>query len=240
MVVTKIRQVLALALAVTRRIKTPGDIEAYLGIPFLGLLPVVPPKEQFDEAMRAVRDAVVLSAANGGARSVMVTSTAPSEGKTVVSTNLGEALAQAEQRTLVVDGDMRRPRVHGVFEVEQEPGLSSVLVGAVDIRTAIRPTGNPYLFILPAGHIPPDPAELLGSARYRKLLADLGKEFDWIIVDAPPVMAVTDAAVVANGVGGVLFVVGAEMTTRRKAQTALEQLAAARAKVIGAVLNEMR
>ncbi|HXT69803.1 MAG TPA: polysaccharide biosynthesis tyrosine autokinase [Vicinamibacterales bacterium] len=235
------------------RIKTPDDIKAYLGVPFLGLVPVVPPKEQqgispllargvppaFSEAMRAVRTAVLFSTAADGARSVMVTSTAPSEGKTVVSTNLGEALAQAEQRTLIVDGDMRRPRVHDVFEVAQEPGLSNVLVGAVDVTAAIRSTSNPFLWILPAGHIPPNPAELLGSARYRKLLADLGKDFDWIIVDAPPVMAVTDAAVVSNGVGGVVFVVGAEMTPRRTAQNALEQLASARAKVIGAVLNRV-
>ena len=235
------------------RIKTPDDIKAYLGIPFLGLIPVVPQKEKkgpspllergvpaaFSEAMRGIRTSVIFSSAADGARSVMVTSTAPSEGKTVVSTNLADALAQAEQRTLVVDGDMRRPRVHEVFEMAQEPGLSNVLVGAVDVKTAIRSTGNPFLFVLPAGHIPPNPAELLGSARYRKLLEELGKEFDWIIVDAPPVMAVTDAAVVSNGVSGVLFVVGAEMTPRRTAQNALEQLAAARARVIGAVLNRV-
>jgi capsular exopolysaccharide synthesis family protein len=235
------------------RIKTPDDIKAYLGVPFLGLVPVVQEKDKkgpspllergvpapFSEAMRALRTAVIFSSAADGTRSVMVTSTAPSEGKTVVSTNLADALAQAEQRTLIVDGDMRRPRVHEVFEMAQEPGLSNVLVGAVDINTAIRATGNPFLFVLPAGHVPPNPAELLGSVRYRKLLEQLAKEFDWIIVDAPPVMAVTDAAVVSNGVAGVVFVVGAEMTPRRTAQTALEQLAGARAKVIGAVLNRV-
>jgi capsular exopolysaccharide synthesis family protein len=169
----------------------------------------------------------------------MVTSTAPSEGKTVVSTNLADALAQAEQRTLVIDGDLRRPRVHEVFEFAQEPGLSNVLVGAVSVQSAIRKTNNPFLSVLPAGLIPPNPAELLGSARYRRLLEELGKEYDWIIVDAPPVMAVTDAAVISNGVGGVVFVVGSEMTPRRTAQTAIDQLTAARAKIIGAVLNRV-
>jgi succinoglycan biosynthesis transport protein ExoP len=235
------------------RIKSPDDVKAHLGIAFLGLIPVVPVKEQkgpsplldrgvpaaFSEAMRGIRTAVIVSSAADGARTVMVTSTAPGEGKTVVSTNLADALAQAGQRTLIVDADMRRPRVHAVFEMAQEPGLSNVLVGAVGLRTAIRPTGNQFLSVLTAGFIPLNPAELLASTRYRTLLEELGRGYDWIIVDAPPVMAVTDAAVVSNDVAGVVFVVGADMTSRRTAQNALEQLAAARAKVIGAVLNHV-
>jgi capsular exopolysaccharide synthesis family protein len=235
------------------RIKTPDDIKAHLGVPFLGLVPVVAAKDvtgpsplldrgvpaAFSEAMRGIRTSVIFSSAAEGSRTVMVTSTAPSEGKTVVSTNLADALAQAEQRTLVIDGDMRRPRVHEVFAFAQEPGLSNVLVGAVQIDKAIRKTDNPFLSVLPAGHIPPNPAELLGSSKYRKLLEDLGKDYDWIVVDAPPVMAVTDAAVISNGVGGVVFVVGSEMTPRRSAQTAIEQLSAARARIIGAVLNRV-
>ena len=235
------------------RIKTPDDIKQHLGVPFLGLVPVVRAKEikgpsplldrgvpaNFSEAMRGIRTSVIFSSATDGSRTVMVTSTAPSEGKTVVSSNLADALAQAEQRTLIIDGDMRRPRVHEVFEFAQEPGLSNVLVGTVEAKSTIRKTDNPYLSVMPAGHIPPNPAELLGSPRYRRLLEDLGKDYDWIIVDAPPVMAVTDAAVISNGVGGVLFVIGSEMTPRRTAQTAVEQLKAARAKVIGAVLNRV-
>jgi capsular exopolysaccharide synthesis family protein len=192
---------------------------------------------EFAEAMRGIRTAVVFSSASDGARTVVVTSTAPSEGKTLVSTNLGSALGQAEQRTLVIDGDMRRPRVHDVFGCAQEPGLSNVLVGTAQLRTAIRQTSNPYLSVIPAGHIPPNPAELLGSVKYRRLLEELGQDYDWIVIDAPPVMAVTDAAVIANGASGVVFVIGAEMTPRRTAQTAIEQLTAARAKIIGAVLN---
>jgi capsular exopolysaccharide synthesis family protein len=233
------------------RIKTPDEIKEHLGIPFLGLVPAVSSKEsggssplldngappEFAEAMRGIRTAVVFSSASDGARTVVVTSTAPSEGKTLVSTNLGSALGQAEQRTLVIDGDMRRPRVHDVFGCAQEPGLSNVLVGTAQLRTAIRQTSNPYLSVIPAGHIPPNPAELLGSVKYRRLLEELGQDYDWIVIDAPPVMAVTDAAVIANGASGVVFVIGAEMTPRRTAQTAIEQLTAARAKIIGAVLN---
>jgi capsular exopolysaccharide synthesis family protein len=221
------------------RIKTPDEIKEHLGIPFLGLVPAVSSKEsggasplldngappEFAEAMRGIRTAVVFSSASDGART------------TLVSTNLGSALGQAEQRTLVIDGDMRRPRVHDVFGCAQEPGLSNVLVGTAQLRTAIRQTSNPYLSVIPAGHIPPNPAELLGSVKYRRLLEELGQDYDWIVIDAPPVMAVTDAAVIANGASGVVFVIGAEMTPRRTAQTAIEQLTAARAKIIGAVLN---
>jgi capsular exopolysaccharide synthesis family protein len=251
--------VLALGLAfgldfVDSRIKSPEDIKNYLGLPFLGLIPAVRTRDvkgssplldrgvppAFSEAVRGIRTSVMFSTATEGARTIMVTSTVPSEGKTVVAANLGDALAQAEQRTLIIDGDMRRPRVHDVFGCTQEPGLSNVLVGAAELKTAIRQTGNPLLSILPAGLIPPNPAELLGSQRYRRLLEELGQEYDWIVVDAPPVMAVTDAAVIANGVGGVLFVVGSEMTPRRNAQVALEQLVAARGRLVGAVLNRVQ
>jgi len=235
------------------RIKTPDDIKNHLHLPFLGLIPVVRARDvkgasplidrgappPFSEAMRGIRTSVMFSTATEGARTVLITSTAPSEGKTVVSTNLGEALAQAEQRTLIIDGDMRRPRVHEIFGCTQEPGLSNVLVGAAELQTAIRKTGNPLLSVLPAGLIPPNPAELLRSERYRRLLETLAQEYDWIVVDAPPVMAATDAAVISNGVGGVLFVVGSEMTPRRNAQVAIEQLLAARARLVGAVLNRV-
>lgn len=250
--------VLAIGLAfgleyLDNRIKTPDEIKSHLNLAFLGLVPVVSAKDTggqpplldngappaFAEAMRSIRTAVVFSSAADGARTIVVTSTAPSEGKTLVSTNLGSALGQAEQRTLVIDGDMRRPRVHEVFGCAQEPGLSNVLVGTAQLRAAIRQTSNPFLSVMPAGHIPPNPAELLGSAKYRRLLEELGQDYDWIVIDAPPVMAVTDASVVANGASGVVFVIGAEMTPRRNAQTAIEQLTAARAKIIGAVLNRV-
>jgi len=233
------------------RIRTPDEIKTHLGIPFLGLVPVVSDKDSggrspllsegapatFGEAIRAIRTAVVFSSAEEGARTIVVTSTAPGEGKTMVSSNLAVALAQADQRTIIVDGDMRRPRVHEVFDRLQEPGLSNVLVGTSELHSSICRTSVPNLFVLSAGHIPPNPAELLGSSKYRELLRDLRRQFDWIIVDAPPVMAVTDAAVVATDATGVVFVVGAEMTSRRHASFAVEQLTSVKAHFIGAVLN---
>lgn len=235
------------------RIKSPDDIKAHLALPFLGLVPAVATKQikgpsplldrgvpaSFSESLRGLRTAVIFSSATEGSRSIMVTSTAPSEGKTVIASNLGDALAQAEQRTIIVDGDMRRPRVHETFEIAQEPGLSNVLAGNIALTAAIRKTNNPYLHVLPAGLIPPNPAELLGSKKYLKLLESLSTAYDWIVIDAPPVMAVTDAAVIATGADGVVFVVGSEMTPRRNAQIAVEQLMGVRAKIVGAVLNRV-
>ena len=233
------------------RIKTPDDVKQHLGLPFLGLVPSIRGAQGaspllsgdvpagFGEAMRAIRTSVIFSSADDGARSVVVTSTAPSEGKTVISTNLAVGLAQAGQRTLIIDGDMRRPRVHEVFGRSQEPGLSNVLVGTARLRDAVVPTAVPGLDVLPAGHLPPNPAELLGSPRYLELLDELGQSYPWIVIDAPPVLAVTDAAVAANRATGVLFVVGAEMTPYRNARVAIEQLNAARARFIGAVLNKV-
>jgi capsular exopolysaccharide synthesis family protein len=233
------------------RIRTPDEIKTHLGLTFLGLVPAVSDKESgrdtplisddvphaFGEALRAIRTAVVFSSAEDGARSVVVTSTGPGEGKTLVSSNLAVSLAQAGQRTLLIDADMRRPRIHEVFPMNQEPGLSNVLVGNKELHAVICATTTPHLHVLPAGHIPPNPAELLGSAKYRELLQDLRVQFDWIIIDAPPIMAVTDAAVVANEATGVIFVVGSEMTSRRNASAAIERLTAARARFIGGVLN---
>lgn len=234
------------------RIKSPEEIAQHLNLPFLGLIPAVTMKDQsgeapllgdappaFSEAMRSVRTALLFSSADEGARSVMVTSTGPHEGKTLVSSSLAITLAQAGQRTLVVDADMRRPRMHEALGRAQEPGLSNLLVGEATLPDAARPTSVPNLFLLAAGHIPPNPAELLGSKRFLDLLEDLKRRFDWVVIDAPPVMPVTDAAVIASHMGGVLFVIGSEMTPRQSASVAVDQLRGVNAKFVGAVLNRV-
>jgi capsular exopolysaccharide synthesis family protein len=249
---------LALALAFgfeyfDSRIKVPEEIKTYLQLPFLGMIPTfndpdangeapllhanAPPA--FSESVRAIRTAVLFSTADAGARTVVITSTGPHEGKTLVSSSLAITLAQAGQRTIVIDADMRRPRMHEALGRSQEPGLSNVLVGEATLSDAARPTTVPNLTFLAAGHIPPNPVELLCSPKYADLITDLKRRYDWIIIDAPPVMPVTDAAVVANTAGGVIFVVGSEMTPRQNAAAAVEQLRAANAKFIGAVLNRV-
>jgi capsular exopolysaccharide synthesis family protein len=235
------------------RLRSPEEIKTHLGLSFLGMVPLAGGKHQtgealllatdvpaaFSEAIRSVRTAVLFSSPEGGARSIVVTSTGPSEGKTVISSNLAISLAQAGQRTLLIDADMRRPRIHEALGRSQEPGLSNVLVGETKLVDAARPTSVANLSVLTAGHIPPNPAELVGSRKYLEVIDELKKRFDWIVVDAPPVMPVTDAAVLANSAGGVVFVVGSEMTTRQSAAAAIEQLRAANCRFIGAVLNRV-
>jgi capsular exopolysaccharide synthesis family protein len=250
---------LALALAFgfeyfDSRIKSPDEVKAYVDIPFLGMVPALAGRKadggdapmlnpevpaSFAEAIRAVRTAVVFSSADEGARSVVVTSTGPSEGKTMISSSLAIALAQAGQRTLIIDADMRRPRLHDALARSQEPGLSNVLVGDASLTDSTRHTDEKNLWVLTAGQLPPNPAELIGSSKFEEVFSDLKALFDWIVIDAPPVMPVTDAAVLAHNAGGVLFVIGSEMTPRQSVTAAIEQLRGANAKFVGAVLNRV-
>ena len=232
------------------RIKSPAELKATLQLPFLGSIPITATDHgdllvnngvpaPFAEALRTVRSNVLFSSTAIEPRTVVVTSTAPGEGKTLVASNLALSLAMAGQRVLLVDADMRQPRLHELFRVPQQPGLSNVITGRTKPSEAIRKTGTERLWILPAGQLPPNPQELLGSAAFTEMLNAFGGSFDWVILDSPPVTGITDAAVVGHAASGVLFVVGAEMTTRASARAALEQLDAARVRYVGAVLNRM-
>lgn len=235
------------------RIKNPDEIRQHLGLAFLGLVPALPAKSGragtqliddgvppgFAESFRSLRTNLLFSMAEEGSRSIVVTSTAPGEGKTVVASNLAMALAMSGERVLLIDADMRRPRLHEVYGGPQKPGLSDILVANAKASDAVRKTSTPGLWLLPAGEFPPNPAELLGSRRCKDLLAALGDSFHWVIIDTPPVMAVTDSSVVAHRASGVLFVVGSEMTSRGLAQRAVEQLDRAKARFFGAVLNRV-
>ena len=232
-------------------IKTPDEIKAHLGLPFLGMVPALFDKnlpdplmnngvpQNFSEAFRAIRTNVLFASADDGPKTVVITSSAPGEGKTLVATNLAVALAQASLRVLIVDADMRKPRVYSVFGHRQEPGLSNVLVGNAKASEAVKSAGVPGLWSLSAGMLPPNPAELLGSKRFKEFIATLGQHFDWVVIDTPPVMAVTDSVIAGNVAQGVIFVLGAEMTSRHTALRAVEQLANGKTKFVGAVLNRV-
>jgi succinoglycan biosynthesis transport protein ExoP len=245
--------VLAIALGffleyVDKRVKTPDEIRQQLRLPFLGLVPRVRHADSptplinngvpagFAEAFRAVRTNV-LFASSEDARSLLVTSTGPGEGKTVVAANLAIGLALTGQRVLLLDGDLRRPRVHEVFHVPMQPGLSELLVGRAKPSEAIRSADVPNLWVLGAGLTSGNPAELLSSQRFKTVLAALLEHYDWIVIDSPPVMAVTDASILSHTASAVLFVVTADRTNRANARAALDQLDAARATFVGAVLN---
>ena len=233
------------------RVKTPQELKAHLGIPFLGMVPTVPRDRHqnplldggvppnFAEAFKSVRTNVLFSSAEDGLRSLVVTSAGPGEGKSLVASNLAVALAQAGQRVLLIDADMRRPRVHEIFGGEQEPGLSNILAGNAKSSEAIRKANTSGLWLLPAGHIPPNPAELLASRRYADFIASLSAHFDWVLLDTPPVMVVADSSIVANQSSGVVFVVRADHTSRHAVRAAVEQLEAASAHLIGSVLNSV-
>jgi len=139
-----------------------------------------------------------------------------------------------------MDGDLRRPRVHEVFSYDQEPGLSNALVGDTKTSEAVRRTDVNGLCVLTAGRVPPNPAELLGSRRFKELLASLRGQFDWVVIDSPPVMAVTDPNILASLSDSVVFVIGAEMTSYKIARHAVEQLERGRVVFAGGVLNRVQ
>ena len=238
---------------VDSRIKSPDELTAYLGLASLGMVPALKPNSwsgheplisngvppNFAEAIRAVRTNVLFSSAEEGSRSLVVTSTGPGEGKTLVATNLAISFAQAGQRVLLIDADMRRPRVHEMFKQRQEPGLSNLMVGHASPSAAIRKSGVAGLWVLTAGRLPPNPAELLGSKRFRDFMKSLGEHFDSVVIDSPPIMAVTDSAIAASSASGIVFVVGAEMTSRQAAKAAIEQLQRGRPCFVGAILNRV-
>jgi succinoglycan biosynthesis transport protein ExoP len=174
-----------------------------------------------------------------GSKALVVTSTGVGEGKTVTAANLAVALAQAGQRVLLIDADLRKPRLHELFGQKVEPGLSNLLVGSAKATEAVQKLAVGALWLLPAGRVPPNPVELLGSPRFKEFLGGLRAHFDWVLLDTPPVLVAADASVVAHVASGVLFVVGADMPARAAAQAALEQLRAARARLVGAVLNRV-
>lgn len=235
------------------RVKTPDDLRGHFGLPFLGLVPEVRSKDRskasllqrdappsFVEAVRALRTSVVSSSGVKDPRSIVVASAASGEGKTLVASSLAIALAQAHHRVLLIDADMRRPSVHGIFGRGLEPGLSNVLAGTATLGDALRATTVPGLTVLSAGAATLKAPELLGSALFKELFHIVQEHFAWVIVDSPPVLDVTDASVVARRASGVVFVVGAGMTSSRRARLAIEELQHAGGHVLGTVLNRAK
>lgn len=232
-------------------IKTPEDVTRRLRLPFLGLVPSVRGDEHpilassraphdFGEAFRSLRTALISQYPGEGTKIMLVTSAQPLEGKTTVAANMGMALAYGGARVLLIDADMRRPGLHRPMRLTNERGLSQVLVGQARVRDVIQRTVDPNLLAITAGNPPSNPSELLASERMKTFLTNLMHgPFDWIIVDTPPVLAVTDAVVLVPAVSGVTFVVGAEMTRRRLAERALETIMQAHPRFSAVVLNKV-
>ncbi len=235
--------------AVDRTIRGPEDVEQQLGVPLLSRLPRLAgrgvsdqlvrtqPRSSLAEAFRSLRTSLQFCGADRPLKTVLVTSSVAREGKTLCCASLGITLAQGGAKTLLIDCDLRRPRLATAFGLRPEPGLTSVLALATELEQAIFPTEIENLSILPSGPLPPNPAELLGSAAFRQLLARLAGQYDRIVIDSPPAVPVTDAAVLAATVDGVLLIVRQREAQRDLVQRAVEHLTAVGAQLLGVVLN---
>ena len=200
------------------------------------LVTLTQPQSPAAEAFRQLRTAVQFYAVDRPLKTVMVTSTNAEEGKSSVIANLAVTLAQAGRSVLLVDADLRRPSLHTLFGVEQASGLSTVLADPT-LELPLQATGVEGLLLLASGVLPPNPSELLASQRMADLVTALSARADYVLFDAPPVVAVTDAAVLASRMDGVLLVLKAAKSKRELAQRAKEQLEKVNARILGVVLT---
>jgi polysaccharide biosynthesis transport protein len=231
------------------RVTSPEDVRRHLGIPVLGVAPQVkrwnghgplllnngaPP--EFAELLQGMRTNLVAAPELSSAHTLLVTSSEAGEGKTVIAANLAVSLARLNQRVLLIDADLRRPRLHEMFGEENGPGLTDVLLGK-PTATTFRKTKVARLWLMPSGRAASNPTDLLGSESFVKLIDSLQKQVDWLVIDSPPVLAVADTCVISRVASGVLFVVGSGHTSRDVACAAVERLDAVGANVVGAMLN---
>jgi capsular exopolysaccharide synthesis family protein len=247
--------------ALDNTLKTQQDVEQFLGTPVLGLVPIIgvapggealqegdnlrerdlgvflDPKSVAAECCRSIRTNILFMSPDRPLKIMVVTSPSPQEGKTTSAINLGVTMAEAGGRVLIVDTDMRRPRLHRSFGVPNQTGISTVIVGKATLEEAIKRTDVPNLDVLTCGPVPPNPSELLHTDRFGAVLAECAALYDRIILDSPPTSAVTDPAVLGNLADGVVLVIKAGETTREAAMHARRQLATAKARLFGVIVN---
>ncbi|MGX1901375.1 CpsD/CapB family tyrosine-protein kinase [Thermolongibacillus altinsuensis] len=198
------------------------------------------PKSPISEQYRTIRTNIQFSVVDRTLRSLMVTSSAPAEGKSTTVANLAVVFAQQGKKVLLVDADMRKPTVHYTFRQDNHVGLTNVLTKQATLQTAIKETDVENLYVLTSGPIPPNPAELLASQAMENLLAEAYEQFDLVLFDTPPVLAVTDAQILANQCDGTILVIHSGKTEIEAAQKAKELLLAAKGKLLGVVLNQKK
>jgi len=202
------------------------------------LITLTNPRSPAAEAYRTLRTNLTFAALDKPIETLVVTSAAPGEGKSTVLANLAVTMAQGERRTILVDADLRRPGLHEVFGIANDRGLTTMIVeGAALEDPPLINAGVDNLWLVPSGPLPPNPADILGSRKMEEVIAALKARADVVLFDAPPVIAVTDAAVLGIKVDGVLLVVCAGRTRREHAQRARELLERVHVRIVGAVLN---
>ncbi|WP_223937634.1 polysaccharide biosynthesis tyrosine autokinase [Arthrobacter sp. StoSoilB5] len=247
---------LGIGLAVLRttldnRIRGEADLRNVTDAPLLGgiafdqdaakkpLLTQTAPQSPRAESFRQLRTNLQFANVAGHGKSVLITSSLPGEGKSTTATNLAIALAQAGQSVCLVDADLRRPMVNEYLGLDRNAGLTTALVGSADVDELLQPWGTDSLYVLTSGQVPPNPSELLGSDEMKQLITRLEGAFDSVVIDAPPLLPVTDAAVLSQHVGGVVVVAGTQKVRTQDLEKSLGALSMVGSNVLGIVLNQL-
>lgn len=236
-------------------VRDEEELEQLLNLPLLGMLPSIGskngpdptrdlqilhnPSSPYTEACRSIRTNLLFMSARQQHRTLLFTSPGPEEGKSSASMNLAIAMAQSGQRVVVVDADLRRPRVHRILEAPNTTGLSTLLATDANVDAALQPTVVDGLSVLPSGPIPPNPVDLLHTDRLKEILQALEARFDRVIIDAPPVMVAADAAILAAAADGVVFVIRYKKTSKELARRTLRILHDANAPLLGVLMNDV-
>jgi polysaccharide biosynthesis transport protein len=238
-------------------IKIPDDLKQHLKIPYLGPTPLIDtkgksrgdgplipelvclhaPKSTASESYRGIRTNILFSSAGAAPQVILVTSPGPWEGKTLTTTNLAIAMAQSGSRVAIVDCDLRRPKIHALFGVARDRGITNLLVGSDGIDRTVIHSEVPHLDLVVTGPLPPNPSEMLGSARMADVINELKTRYDRVLIDSPPITAVTDSIILSRYVDGVVVVIRAGSTIREVAKNSLGQLQAVGARILGGILN---
>ncbi|HMB96033.1 MAG TPA: polysaccharide biosynthesis tyrosine autokinase, partial [Tepidisphaeraceae bacterium] len=238
-----------------QRLRSAEEIASVLDLPILGGIPHIigkfaaiergqeislRPHSDVAEAYRTIRTAVYFGLAEEKeAKTILITSPAPGDGKTTTISNLAIAIAQAGRSVLVIDADCRRPVQHKIFKLHDGPGLSSLLAGKATLEQVIQKTNVDHLEIMPCGSLPHNPAELLNSQVFVDLLSEVSKRYDQVLVDSPPVVPVTDARILAASCDVTILVLRADRSTRKLAEHARDALSSVGANLLGVVVNDV-
>ena len=237
-------------------VRTPEDVERDVGESLLGVVPEIEEEDEvgadnkdlichldtkstISEAYRAIRTSLAFASAKGEARNIVISSAMPGEGKTITAINIATVLGQMGENVLLIDADMRRPRLHRSLRLPNNRGLSTYLVGRCNLPDVVTPTCIPNVDVIVSGPMPPNPSELINSDRMGQLMEECKKNYDRAIIDTPPVMAVTDSRLAAAKADGLIHVIHAGRTDKKCARLAKRHFDSVGANVIGAVLNNV-
>jgi capsular exopolysaccharide synthesis family protein len=197
------------------------------------------PKSPIAEAYRTLRTNILFSKADGTLQTLVITSAGPGEGKSTTISNLAVAFAQTGKRVIIVDSDLRKPTQHRIFG-KQRSGLTNILVENLKVHELVQETYIKNVWLLASGPIPPNPSELLSSPKYGEVISELKEDFDLVIIDAPPTLAVTDACIIAGQADGIILVLDSGTVKPEMAQKAKELLQKANGHLLGVILNRVQ